>query len=130
MKYCVHLALAEGVVQRVVDLLRLDAESRRGVAVDRQRRGGARHLLVGGDVAQDAAGCCSFASTFGAQSFSSSRFGVLQRVLELRPRQPAADADVLRRLHVELDALAAVCSFGRSRAMNCVRRRACRSPTA
>ena len=34
MKYCADLALTEGVVERVVDHLRLDAEARRLVAVD------------------------------------------------------------------------------------------------
>ena len=47
-----HLALAEGVVQRVVDQLRLDAVARGGVAVDLQFKRGAFGLLVGRDIAQ------------------------------------------------------------------------------
>ena len=53
------LALAERVVERVVDHLRLDAEPRRGVAVDRQRHRGGVGLLVGRDVAQLAAASAS-----------------------------------------------------------------------
>ena len=47
-----HLALAEGVVEGVVDLLRLNAEALRRGAIDGERRGGAGDLLVGGDIAQ------------------------------------------------------------------------------
>ena len=47
-----HFALAERVVERVVDKLRLDAEPRGHVAVDFQRERRARVLLIGRDVAQ------------------------------------------------------------------------------
>ena len=47
-----HLALAEGVVERVVDLLRGDAEAGSGVAIDHQFGLQAAHLLIAGDVAQ------------------------------------------------------------------------------
>ncbi|GCC48217.1 hypothetical protein chiPu_0032550, partial [Chiloscyllium punctatum] len=43
-----HLALAERVIERVVDQLRLDAVARGGVAVDLQLDRGAVGLLVGG----------------------------------------------------------------------------------
>src|SRR5208283_5123827 len=46
------LPLAEGVVERVVDQLRLDAVARGHVAVDLERQRRAGVLLVGGDVAQ------------------------------------------------------------------------------
>jgi hypothetical protein len=45
------LALAERVIQRVVDQLRLDAVARCVVAIDGQRQRRALGLLVGGDVA-------------------------------------------------------------------------------
>ena len=47
-----HLPLAEGVVERIVDQLRLDAEARSHVAVDLERQRRAGVLLVGRDVAQ------------------------------------------------------------------------------
>ena len=46
------LALAEGIVERVVDHLRLDAEARRGVAVDADREQRRIRLLVGRDVGE------------------------------------------------------------------------------
>ena len=46
------LPLAEGVVKRVVDQLRLDSESRGLIAVDRQGQRRAAGLLVGGDAGQ------------------------------------------------------------------------------
>jgi len=47
-----HLTLAEGVIQRIVDQLRLDAVARGGIAVDLQLQRGAFGLLVSRDVAQ------------------------------------------------------------------------------
>ena len=47
-----HLALAEGIVKRVVDRLRGEPEARRAVAVDVDRQRRSRHLLIGRDVAQ------------------------------------------------------------------------------
>ena len=52
MKYCVDLPLAERVVERVVDQLRIDAETRRLVPIDRQRQRRALALLIGCDVLQ------------------------------------------------------------------------------
>ena len=46
------LTLTEGVVERVVDRLRLDTQPRRGVTVDHHRHLQAAGLLIGGDVAQ------------------------------------------------------------------------------
>ena len=48
----VDLALPEGVVERVVDGLRRDAEARGGGAIDDQRLGLAVQLLVGDHVGQ------------------------------------------------------------------------------
>ena len=52
MKYWSHLTLADGIVQGVVDLLRLDAEALGRIAVDVQRRCGAGNLLIRGNVTQ------------------------------------------------------------------------------
>ena len=46
------LPLAEGIIQRVVDQLRLDTEARGLVAIDRQRQCSAAGLLVGGDAGE------------------------------------------------------------------------------
>src|SRR5205807_6664785 len=47
------LALAEGVIQRIVDHLWRDTEPRSRVAVDQQPRLQPRVLLIAGDIAQD-----------------------------------------------------------------------------
>ncbi len=47
-----HLALAEGVVERVVDGLQADAQARRRVAIDGERHLEARRLLIAGHVAE------------------------------------------------------------------------------
>ncbi len=98
------LPLAEGVVERLVDLVHRQSEPVGGVAIDldRQMRGG--DLLIGRDILQ-----------FGQLShlrFEDRRpmvefvdVGVGQRVLVLRAGQPAADRDVLRHLHEEFGAL-------------------------
>ena len=90
------LALAECVVERVVDLGRRDAEPRGGVAVDDEIGLQALLLLVGVDVGQHRA---------VLQRLDELRrpleqvIGVvgLQRVLILRVALPAAGADVLDR---------------------------------
>ena len=98
------LALADRVVQRRVDQCRRNAEARRPCAVDRQRRRRGRILLVRRHVGQ---------FRHAAQALEQARgpgvelveVGVGHRVLVLRARQPAADVDVLRRLHEQIDAL-------------------------
>ena len=98
------LALAEGVVQRVVDQLRLDAVARGGVAVDLELQRGAVGLLVGRDVAQFRQRL-HLGQDLRRPVVQLVEIGVLQRELELRARRPAAEPDVLRRLHVESRAL-------------------------
>ena len=98
------LALAERVVERVVDQLRLDAVARGRVAVDRQRQRRALGLLVGGDVAQ-LRQCLHLGQDLRRPFVQLVEIGVLQRVFELRPRRPAAEPDVLRRLQEEPGAL-------------------------
>ncbi len=98
------LTLAERVVKRVVDQLRLDAVARRGVAVDLQLQRGALALLVGGDVAQ--LGQRLHPGQDLRRPFVQLvEIGILKRELELRPGRPAAEPHVLRRLHVEPGAL-------------------------
>src|SRR5689334_4090689 len=52
-EYCIDLALAEGVVERVVDHLRRDSESCCRIAVDEQARLLCIDLLIACNVAQD-----------------------------------------------------------------------------
>ena len=82
--------------------------------VERERR--AVGLLIRGDVAQLRAAlpACRAAS---APTVQLVDVGVLQRVLELRAGQPAADVDVLRRLQEQRDALHLRRACGRSRSM-------------
>ena len=98
------LALAERVVQRVVDQLRLDAEAGGGVAVDRQRQRGALGLLVGGDVAQ-LRQRPHLVEDLRRPFVQLVEIGVLQRELELGPGRAAAEADVLGGLHEQPGAL-------------------------
>ena len=87
-----HLALAEGVVKRVVDQLRLDAVARRLVPVDGGKHGGGGAvLLVADHVAQLQQARPSAVTILPAQSFSSVGVGVLDGVLVLEyglPRPP------------------------------------------
>ena len=99
-----HLALAKGVVQRVVDQLRLDAVARGGVAVDLQLQRGALGLLVGRDVAQ-LGQRLHLRQDLWRPFVQFGQIGVLQRELELGSRRPAAEPHVLRGLHIEPGAL-------------------------
>ena len=98
-----HLPLAEGVVKRVVNLLRLDAETRRLISVDLQLQGRAIGLLIGADVAQFRQGA-QLGQNLRRPFVQLRRIGVLKRVLELRQRRARADGDVLRGLHEDIDA--------------------------
>ena len=100
------LPLAEGVIQRVVDHLRLHAEPRRLIAVDREGGGAFRSCAGRSSRRAASAGAFIRSSTLGAQALGKlGKVGILQRVLELGLGQPAADADVLRRLQEELAVL-------------------------
>ena len=98
------LALAEGVIERVVDQLRLDAVTRRGIAVDRELQRRSLGLLIGGDVAQ-LRQRLHLVEHLRRPFVQFGEIGVLQGELELGARGAAAEADVLRGLHVELGAL-------------------------
>ena len=95
-----HLALAERVVERVVDELRLDAEAGRRIAIDGDREQRRFVLRVAGDVGQ-----LRQRFELGEQARSPGiqlvQIGILQHVLELAARDAAADGDVLRRLQEE-----------------------------
>ena len=110
-----HLALAEGVVERVVDQLRREPVAGGLVAVDGDRQGRARRLLVGGHVAQLGSDL-ELLEHLRRPLVELVEVGVLQRVLELRARGAAADVDVLRRLHEQpraLDLLELAAAAGR-----------------
>ena len=47
-----HLALSEGIIQRLVDQRRLDSKARGLVAIDGHRQHGAAGLLIGRHIAQ------------------------------------------------------------------------------
>ena len=99
------LPLAEGVVERVVDHLRRDAEPRRGVAVDDERAPAARRSAGRWPRRAAPAACCSLSTSCGTQSPSSSASAIFQAVLILRAADAVFDRQVLHRLHEERDAL-------------------------
>ena len=99
------LALADGVVERRVDQRRRDAEARRRVR-GRSSASPPRPAFCWSDATSVSCGSWrKRSSRRGAQVLSSSRSVSVTRVLVLRARQPAADVDVLRRLHEQVDAL-------------------------
>ena len=97
------LALAERAVQRLVDQRQRDPEARGGIAIDLDADIGRGDLLVRGDVLQ-------FRQLLHRRlddrrpMVQLVGIGVGQRVLILRAAEPAADADVLPRLHKEFGA--------------------------
>jgi hypothetical protein len=91
------LALTESVAERVVDILKINAEAAGGVAIDDDIAGQAVHLLIGIDIAK---------LRNGGQALLNQRSPVaevvkvvrLQRVLILSSTATAASADVLNSL--------------------------------
>ena len=98
------LALAEGVVERVVDLLHADAQARSRIAIDDQRGFEPAVLLVGRDIAQVRQACCSLSTKRLAQVRKFFGVGIFERVLVLRPADAVFDGEILHRLHVKRDA--------------------------
>ena len=98
------LALAEGVVQRVVDIRGQHAEARGGVAIDGQRGEQPLVLLIAGDVANFRNGLQLFdeARSPVRQFF---RVHVFQAVLKLRAADAVFDGEVLHRLHEQRHAV-------------------------
>ena len=95
-----HFALPEGIIERVVDERRLDAEAGRLVAVDHQRELGAAVLLVGGHIAQ-LRQFLELLQQPRRPAVELLQVGILQRVLILGPRQAPPDVQVLRGLQVQ-----------------------------
>ena len=77
-----NLALADRVIQRVVDHLGLNAEAGSGVAVDGDHRGGPAGLLVGRDIAQ-LGQRFQLAQNPGCPGIEFAHIGVLQGILIL-----------------------------------------------
>ena len=99
------MALAEGVVEGIVDQLRADAEARCLVAIDRD--GELRGVVekVARYVRQDGGQGLHLGEYLARPVGEFADVGILQRILILPARQPAADRDVLRHLHEHGDAL-------------------------
>ena len=110
------LALAERVVERVVDQLRLDAEARRLVAVDGQRQRRAAGLLVGRD-AGELGQVFSLARDFGRPLIELARSASCSVYWNCVATEAPADVDVLRRLQEQRRALDLARASGRSRRM-------------
>ena len=96
------LALAKGIVERVIEYLRRDTEARGGAAVYHQARQQPLVLLIIGDIPQHRQGLellhepgCPFAELLG--------IGIFQTVLKLRPAYTVFDRQVLHRLHEQRD---------------------------
>ena len=98
------LALAKSVVQRVVDHLRRDSESRRGVAIDHQPGLQPAILLIAGDIAQFRQRFEASPRICGAQRVKFVGVRIFQAVLILRPAHTVFDSEILHRLHEQRDA--------------------------
>ena len=98
------LALAERIVERVVDQLRLDAVARGSVAIDLQLQRRALALLVGCDVAQ-LGQRLHLGQDLRRPFVQFVQVGILQCEFELGSRRPAAEPHVLGGLHEEAGAL-------------------------
>ena len=92
------------------------------VAVDRRASACVPPVCWSVATSRSCGSVCSFARSFGAQSFELGDVGVLQRVLELRAGDAAADVDVLRRLQEQRARPRPWRACGRRRAMICMRR--------
>ena len=94
------LALAKGIIQRIVDGLRADAEARRRIAVDDQERLQAQVLVVAGHITElrQRLQLLHKARRPEAQLL---RIGIFEAVLILRAADAVLDGQVLHRLHEE-----------------------------
>ncbi len=98
-----HLALAERIVERVVDQLGRDPELAGALTVDDHRGARRGAFQVAGDVAQSRQ-LAQFAQDVRNRAGQLAEIGVLQGVLELRGAAAAADLQLLPRPQVEFDA--------------------------
>src|SRR5882762_9532346 len=97
-------ALAEGVVERVVDRVGQDAVARGDITLDRDVEHRPGIELIGGYVG-DAGNRLDLVEEQRRPVLELAGIGVVQGVLELGLVQARADGDVLRGLHIERDAL-------------------------
>ena len=97
-------ALAESIVERVVDRIGQDAVARGDLALDADVELGPGIELIGGDV-DDARDRFDFVEEQRGPVIEFAGVGVVERVLILRLGEPPADGDILRGLHVERDPL-------------------------
>ena len=104
MKMVGDLPLAEGVVERVVEHLRRDAEARGGVAVDGERELEPGRLLIARDIREARAASACARACARDHVGELDRVGVFERVLELRAADARVDLQVLHRLQVHGDA--------------------------
>ena len=95
-----HLALAEGVVQGVVNVCGIHSQPRRGVAINDDGCFESLVLLVGVDVAQFGQGA-QFLQKKRRPVIQIIQAFALQGVLELRLALSSADGEVLGRLQEE-----------------------------
>ena len=98
-----YLPLAEGIVERVVDVLRRDAQPARGVAIDIDEQSEAVVLLIARDVAQFGQLLHPVHQARSPQ-IQQRLVGRIERVLVLRPADPVFHRQILHRLHEKLDA--------------------------
>src|SRR5207302_387371 len=97
------LALAESVIERVVNGLGQNAEARGRVAIDDQVRLQTRIELVAGNVPK-LRDSLQFRHQFRRPGIQLLRIRVFDRVLKLRAADPVLHRQVLYRLHVERNA--------------------------
>ncbi len=98
------LALAEGVVEGVVDVGHGDAEAGGGIAIDDQLRAQALILQVAGDVG-DNGFLAQLLHHFAGVGGEFGGVGIFERVLELGAADAVFDGEVLQRLKEELNAV-------------------------
>ena len=113
------LALAEGVVERVVHIGHGDAQPRRGIAIDHQLRAQALILQIAGHVGHDIF-LAQLIDHLARVSRQLVLIRIFERILELGPADAIFHRQVLQRLQEELDAfdafyLAAACAVNHFR---------------
>ena len=98
------LALTEGVIQRVIDGRRRNAQSRSCGPVNHQRYSQPSRLLIGSNILQFRQLLQLVDETVGP-GIQFVRIGVFERVLVLRAAHPVIHGNVLHRFHKQLDSL-------------------------
>ncbi len=96
-------ALAVGVVERVVDGRRRDAQARGGIAIEDHAHAQAVHLLIGGHVAQ-LGYFLQARHHLRNEGVQLVGVGIFERVLVLRAADAIFHGQILHRLHIQRDA--------------------------